>query len=187
MSISVRSRRWIGITGIIAALVIVGATAVLAGNAATPRVATGDVEASAPTTAVGPSAGACSDRCKLNVFEDPYNQNYVETGTGFGHRATWQVALYPNAELTGSPIGYSQGTCTYVDVGTGMCSWTAIVNGKGSVSADGLLGPQGCGLCDGSMAVVGGTGDFSKARGTVAVDCQFTTPNACKYALKYSR
>jgi len=124
----------------------------------------------------------------VTVFE---SEALRETSVGLGDQGgsvTYDGDLYDSSALTGSPIGSTQGQCieTAVSPSSRLCTWTTRLAG-GDIVVSGRFDDRFADTSQNTLAVVGGTGDYAGARGTVDATCDYNDhPSNCRYAFDLS-
>jgi hypothetical protein len=101
----------------------------------------------------------------LTIYEDEASGTLATNGSGIGAVDGWNGFLeYDNSALTGSPVGQNDGMCvrTAASGYNYECTWTFRLTG-GDITVSGSLNDHDLF----NLAVVGGTGKFAGATGTM--------------------
>jgi hypothetical protein len=119
-------------------------------------VLVGAAGAAGSVSLTGPGSIRVTDRLVKHTHVDG-----GKTGRGAGDIDFWRESLY-NKGVTPSPIGHSDITCFNTGTGSMNCNGTYFLP-KGKIMVTGIIGSR----LFYELAVIGGTGLYVNARGTV--------------------
>ena len=110
------------------------------------------------------AGGKVTEPMVVHVIEHDDNLTLTDlnaTGDSEGDMLSWANQDYDATNTT--VVGRDQGSCirTSVAMGSWQCSWTTWINGQGSITVEGPFYDAK----DSTLAITGGTGYFSNARG----------------------
>jgi allene oxide cyclase len=112
--------------------------------------------------------GTVTSATTLTVREHAVNEKVIDlagNGDTAGDLLVFHNPIFNKSNT--KQIGKDQGECIRISVGdkSWQCHWTTKIKGRGSIAVDGPFYDNR----DSKLAITGGTGDFRKVRGYLAL------------------
>lgn len=109
---------------------------------------------------------ASSTVATLHLYERPGPSSFVNNGPQGKRPGRGDIVIYANRvfDRHGTQVGTDHGVCTVISTRLSECDATVVLP-KGEIVTHGLQGPGRRGF---DVAVIGGTGAYAGARGTMS-------------------